>query len=187
VVARGSAGCRRRPWSEPPSRFRLPLTPPHFPSASPHSSFGGPGPVTRGQREMGSAGGNNPGLPKGSSRGTASRTRPALPYLRGSGRRRLGGAGCQPPCGRQRHEQQQPEGERRGRNALHLPQPGRRLGRGKVEPPEGRTDLPGAGPGRGQREGRRRRGGAGSPHCVEGSGREGPRSRPPGADCARAS
>lgn len=66
---------------------------------------------------------SGPGLPGGSVRrgGRA----PALPYLRGLGR--LWQLICnrhQPPGGRQHREQEQPEGKRRRRRALHFGQAG---------------------------------------------------------------
>lgn len=83
-----------------------------------------------------------PSLPGGSGPRN-SRATPALPYLRGSGRRRrrLRGASLQPPGGRQRRDQEKPEGEQRHPDALHLGQ-ARSSGRQYREGPIGPRDGP---------------------------------------------
>lgn len=107
--------------------FRTPFhTAPISLGAFPHSSFGGPDPSPwpAGQRSntsMEMPRFYGPSLPGGSGP-RSSRATPALPYLRGSGRRRrrLRGASLQPPGGRQRRDQEKPEGEQGHSNALHL-------------------------------------------------------------------
>lgn len=126
-------------------------------SAFPHSSFGGPDPPPRACRSEVKYGDADAAVPRprspGGSARRSGRAAPPLPYLRGSRWRwRLKGACLQPPGGRQRRKQEEPEGERRHPSALHLGLAGGGAGRTcparRVGPRPG-GGARGAGPGGG--------------------------------------